>query len=194
MPQPLCSHTFSTSYRCCSANRGQAAGVSKPPKGRTGERRRGQAAIWSGAGNRSGLSIPFSKEQHCLISCLHRRHLSLSSCLPGGVISRTNLHLQPLYLPTLPVEQFSITTVFTFPCLSLGELCNLLKPISPFLELQVPVGLSNMEKNRFLLLFHQRAVKSFTTWSFASLLSPQKMALELRLRADASAGTLGKTK
>lgn len=175
-PSP-CAHThFPLHTDAAQLTRGQAAGVSKLPKGRPGRKQTQSRQLFAlGQAAPSGLSIPLSKEQHCLTRCLHR---STSHYLSDGVIAGTNLYLQHFTSPLLFQSNFQSPTVFTFPCLSLGELCNLLKPTSPFLKLQVPVGLSKMEKASFLLLFHQRAVKRFTVWSFASLLSPQKMALE----------------
>lgn len=137
----------------------------------------------------SGLSIPLSKEQLCLTRCLHRRHLSLSSWW----CHFKNKSLSSASLPTHSYCRAAFNHQL-YLCFLLfpWENCILLKPSSPFLELQVPVGLSKMEKTSSLLLFHQRAVKRSLLG--ALLLSPQKMAVELRLRADASAGTLGKAK
>lgn len=79
-PSP-CAHThFPLHTDAAQLTRDQAAGVSKPPEGRPGRKEtQEQAAIFSGAGSPSGLSIPLSKEQHCLTRYLHGRHLSLSS-------------------------------------------------------------------------------------------------------------------
>lgn len=180
-PSP-CTHThFPLHTDAAQLTRGQAAGVSKPPKARPG-RKEGDL----GAVRLPGLSIPL-----CLTSTAGTSHY-----LPDGAISRTNLYLQPLYPPSSFCRAIfnHQQTVFTFPSLPWENFQQPAEPISPFLEFQVPVGLSKMEKTSFLLLFHQRVVKRFTTWSFSPLLYPQKMALELRLRADVSAETLGKAK
>lgn len=115
VPQPLHSQTFSISHRCCSANQRPGCRSQQTSKGKARKEEDSEA------GSPSGLSIPLSKEQHCLTRCLTSTG-GTSHYLPDGGISRTNLYLQLLYLPTLVVEQFSITKSIYISFSSLGDL------------------------------------------------------------------------
>lgn len=164
-PSP-CLHThFPLHTDAAQLTRGQAAGVSKSPKGRPGRKRtRGQAGylLWPEHPSQQGAALPDK---------VPAQEAPLTIFLVVSFQEQISIFSLFTY-PLLLQGSFQSPTVFMFPSLSLGELCILLKPSSPFLELQVPVGLSKMEKTSSLLLFHQRAVKRSLLG--ALLLSPQK--------------------
>lgn len=147
-PSP-CAHThFPLHTDAAQLTRGQAAGVSKPPKGRPGKKAaQGQAAICGGTGSPSHQSIPPSKEQHCLPRWLHRRHLSLASWW-------CNFKNKLLSAATLPPHSccraiFNHQQHLRFLIFPWEDSATWLKATSPFLELQVPVGLSKIRRPFF---------------------------------------------